>query len=154
MSYQPKYKAPAPEWVPMLDDSEYKHFMYETLADMIHFHTGGRRLGKLVARDLFEAMIELMFKQAIAGGYFRFPLGYGALKVRKFKAAAKAKIMPTRADLPTAPVAKPGERQHLRYTEGTSVRHALGTYTLPYKRKTKRRSRLDPTVVVLDAPPV
>jgi hypothetical protein len=143
------------EFAEVLSDTEYKELMYDQLAILIQNKTGGRKLGRPVARELFEAIIEMIFKQAVGGGYFRFPLGYGALKVREFKGADKPKVMPTRDDLPVAPIAQPGDRLHLRYTEGTSVRQALGTYSLPYKRKTERRSRVDLSgVVVLDAPPV
>jgi nucleoid DNA-binding protein len=141
---------PGDQWENLAGDLEYKDTIYERINETVLKLTH-RRIGRQHSKELFELVIEMIFAQAFKSGYFRFPLGFGAFKVREFKGAKKAKLMPTRPDLPVAPIAKPKNRLHLRYTEGAEVRKAMGNPG-QYARKTRRRSRLDPKVLTLDLP--
>lgn len=98
------------------------------------------RVSNQLGRSVLEAVTEVIFTVAMRQGYFRFPDGYGSLKVQRLKADPKLKRLPTGEMVPM-----PTKRVRLRYEEGAAVREALG---LPpktnYVRRYRRGTRLGP----------
>ena len=90
----------------------------------------------VLGREVLDAIMEIVVRTAINEGYFRFPGGYGSLKVQHLRSASKR--------LPTGEVVKLKEqRSRLRYEEGATVRELLGMpYKTSYRRKFARTSKL------------
>lgn len=107
--------------------------------------TGRTKYSKEAGKIIFEAITELIFAQAVKAGYFRFPNGYGSLKVQRLKLDPQPKRLPTgeMVEMPTG-------RVKLRYEEGAAIREALG---MPphtnYKRRFNRQSKLSKKTVDL-----
>lgn len=128
---------PKPPRQPARDEST-KEQIYEVIQKKAL--DKGTRISRVAAKEIFDSVIDVMFAGMLKDkdeGYFRFPLGYGILRVKRFK-ARPAKAMPTRENLPVAPIAKPETRLHVRYHEGATVRKALGTYKGVYQRQGDR----------------
>lgn len=124
----------------VVSDEQFKEVLYETIAKMVKDSlarkgvTGGI-LSKPDAKRIFGRITELIFLRAVEAGYFRFPAGYGSLKLTKLRENAAVRVMPDGQQV------KPkDERFKLRYTGGVAVMDMLGTNPHKYRRKTPRRT--------------
>ncbi len=85
------------------------------------------------SKRVLDRLTEMIFKRVVETGYFRFPNGYGSLKLGKLKEGAAPKTMPDG----TVVVPKP-HRFKVKYKDGVAVMDMLGTNPHKYKRKTPR----------------
>lgn len=102
--------SPAAE-VQRMADSDITRLIREAVAE------DGVKWSNEKANKLFERVISEIFRVALLSGTFRFPAGYGTLKLRVHK-ATRRRIMDTVVEVP--------EQPYLRYVEGEAVRVALG----------------------------
>lgn len=116
----------------LVSDDEFKDVLHETLDKMVYDKTR-KKLGKDVAKRVLDRMVEMIFKRVVETGYFRFPNGYGSLKLGKLKENASSKTMPDG----TVVTPKP-HRFKVKYKEGVAVMDMLGTNPQKYRRKTPR----------------
>lgn len=133
---------------PRLSDEAIREHVFRAISNEARELTGGRpiqRVSKELGRDLLEAVTEIIFTATMAHGYFRFPNGYGSLKVARLKRNPKPKRLPTGAVVPIS-----GSRVKLRYEEGAAVREELGmTPKTNYQRRYRRRSKLSKKTIEL-----
>jgi hypothetical protein len=126
---------------PPLPDEIVRERVYRAISSEIKKLTGGKpvqRLSKELGRDVLEAVTEIVFAVALREGYFRFPNGYGSLKVQRLKRDPQPKRLPT-GEI----VDMPPNRVKLRYEEGAAVRESLGQPPkTSYRRRYDRRSKL------------
>lgn len=125
-------------------DEAIKEQIYEMIQkriqDLMRQKKNDRRVSRLTAKEIFDTTVDILFAGLLkekGEGYFRLPLGYGIMRVKRFK-PRPAKAMPTRDNLPVPPIARPEARFHLRYLEGATVKKALGTYKGKYERQGDR----------------
>lgn len=86
----------------------------------------GKRIGLATAKDIFDSVVEEIFKAAVKDGQIRFPGGYGSFHVKKLGVGTKPKRLPSGQEVTL------GEgRVKLRYQEGVSVKRLLGTDKKP-----------------------
>lgn len=116
----------------LVSDDEFKDVLHETIDRMVREKTD-RKLGKDTAKRILDRMVEMIFKRVVETGYFRFPNGYGSLKLGKLKENAAAKKMPSGEVVTPKP-----HRFKVKYKDGVAVMDMLGTNPHKYKRKTPR----------------
>lgn len=122
-----------------LTDEEFKVFLYEFIGEFVQVHkTGHHRLSKPKARQLLDHLVELVFKRAIETGYFRFPGGYGAIKLVRLKPQAALRTMPDGSIVKPLPY-----RYKLRLINGVAVQELLGTSPHKYRRRTPRKAAIE-----------
>jgi len=118
----------------VLSDDQFKEALHETIAGMVRKHTD-RVLSKPHAKRIFDRLTELIFQRVIETGYFRFPGGYGSLKLTKLRENAVVRTMPDGTKV------KPRmDRYKIRYKDGVAVMEKLGTSPHKYRRKNPRKS--------------
>lgn len=120
-------------------DEELRERFYKALSNTAReIFADKRKYSKETGRLLLEQVVELIFAQAIQSGYFRFPNGYGSLKVQRLKRNPQMKRLPDGRMVPM-----PHTRTKLRYEEGAAVREGLGMPPQTnYKRRFNRQSKL------------
>ena len=136
-----------------LNDEEVREQVYKALAEEVKsiFGEHAPRVNKDHVRDLLDSVTEIIFRVARKEGYFRFPKGYGSLKVVRLKPNPKPKRLPTGEMVPM-----PKDRVKLRYEEGAAVLEMLGSPPkTSFKRRFQRQSALaESTRKILDGSPV
>jgi len=80
----------------------------------------------------------MAIKRAMDAGIFRFPRGYGSLKLVRIRPLNREQQMPGGQVLPARPLARP----RLRYRQGTTVQRALGVFNYKYVRRTPAKDAL------------
>jgi hypothetical protein len=122
-------------------DEEIREGIYRAASQAMRELTDGKgipRISKELGRDIIEVITEIIFASALKEGYFRFPNGYGSLKVQRLKRNPQPKRLPT-----GEMVTMSSKRVRMRYEEGAAVRESLGMPPKTnYKRKYDRRSKL------------
>lgn len=122
-----------PQSFESVPDDESRDRLYRAISSEVVELVRGKvpRVGREMGRDVLERVTEIIFTALLRDGYFRFPSGYGSLKVQRLKRHPQPKRLPT-----GEVVELPSNRVKLRYEEGAAVREALG---LPPKTNYKRR---------------
>lgn len=122
-------------------DEEIREGLYRAVSQAVRELTDGKaipRISKELGKDIVEVVTEAIFTSALDEGYFRFPNGYGSLKVQRLKRNPKPKRLPTGEIVTMSP-----NRVRLRYEEGAAVRERLGMPPKTnYERKYERRPKL------------
>lgn len=121
----------------LVSDDQFKDVLHETIDRMVHDKVD-RKIGKDHAKRILDRMVEMIFKRVVETGYFRFPNGYGSLKLGKLKENAQAKKMPDGTIVTPKP-----HRFKVKYKDGVAVMDMLGTNPQKYKRKTPRHKEAE-----------
>lgn len=126
---------------PRLSDEAIRTRIFRAVSQQVRELTDGRpitRISKELGREIVEAVTEIIFTAALEHGYFRFPGGYGSLKVARLKQNPRPKRLPTGEVVTMRP-----NRIKVRYEEGAVVREELGMPPKTnYQRRYRRRSKL------------
>lgn len=118
----------------VVTDDQFKEVLHETIAKMVR-DTTGKVISKPNAKRVFDRLTELIFQRVVETGYFRFPGGYGSLKLTKLRENAVERTMPDGSIVKPKP-----DRYKIRYKDGVAVMEMLGTSPHKYRRKTPRKS--------------
>lgn len=95
---------------------EAKEAIHAKIRDIVKEKTG-TSVGIAGGKEIFDTVVSEIFGAATRDGGFRFPGGYGSLKVVKVAAGKKT--------LPNGTVVSAPERSKLRYDMGTAVRSKI-----------------------------
>lgn len=121
----------------LVGDDEFKEHLHQQITRLVKSQTDVT-LSKPAARQVFNLITELVFRRVVETGYFRFPAGYGSLKLMKLKDDAAERTMPDGS------VVKPKEHRYkIKYKDGVAVMDLLGTNPHKYQRKHVRPSVVD-----------
>lgn len=99
------------------EGSEGKVAIYEMIAAYVKDKTE-KRIGKAGGREIFDMVVEQVFKWATKEGSFRFNGGFGSFHVREYGEGSRR--------LPSGATVTFGERKKLRYEEGICVSALVG----------------------------
>lgn len=116
----------------LVSDDQFKDVLHETIDKMVRDKVG-HKLGKDTAKRILDRMVEMIFKRVVETGYFRFPNGYGSLKLGKLTEHAAPKVLPGGVVVQPKP-----HRYKVKYKDGVAVMDMLGTNPQKYRRKTPR----------------
>lgn len=100
----------------MADGKDAKEAIHAAVRDAVKEKTG-KSIGIAGGKEIFDAICAKVFASAVEAGTFRFPGGFGSLKVTDVAAGKKT--------LPNGTVVQAPARKKLRYDMGTAVRASL-----------------------------
>jgi nucleoid DNA-binding protein len=108
--------AAAPAEMPTVAEKDAKEGIHEAVRDIVKDKTG-KSVGIAGGKEIFDTIVTKIFESVVAEGNFRFPGGFGSLKVVHVAAGKKT--------LPSGQVINAPARKKIRYDNGTTVREKL-----------------------------
>lgn len=97
-------------------DLEAKETIHAKIRDMVKAKTGSS-IGLSGGKEIFDEVVKEIFESAVKEGNFRFPAGFGSLKVVTVAAGKKT--------LPNGRTVNAPERKKVRLDMGTAIRARL-----------------------------
>lgn len=93
---------------------EGKEAIYVKIKDTVKTRTGGKNIGKIGGREIFDLVVAEIFTLATKEGTVRLNGGFGSFHVRHYTSGERR--------LPSGQNVEFGERDKLRYEEGVVVK--------------------------------